>query len=153
MNRTKSVPFAFGMFVAALAGACSDSGSSTSNSSSSSSTSGDGGTASADSGSGSSACLACDDRKRADPTRRQCQEYFGTDDLRAICAAVESGECLPTKCPDEDLVGVCVMNEGGESGAKFYYYSADWDATSAEDHCMTRDRTAVDGPSATWHAQ
>lgn len=96
----------------------------------------------------------CDHTGHSSQNQRQCREWIGDGfeafDLSVSCNAIESGVFSEEDlCSTDNLLGVCVMNEGEALETRFYYYSDQWNESSAGANCSTK---AIGEISTVWRA-
>lgn len=93
----------------------------------------------------------CDHRTHSDPAQRHCREWTGSGfenfDLEVSCNAIDQGAFAMGSCPEGNLVGICVLNEGQFFETLFYYYSDAWNEIAASDSCENKDLTDITGSS------
>ena len=96
----------------------------------------------------------CDHTGHSSQNQRQCREWIGEGfeefDLSVSCNAIESGVFSEDDlCSTANLLGTCVMNEGGDLETRFYYYADQWNESSAGANCATK---AIGEISTVWRA-
>ncbi len=93
----------------------------------------------------------CDHRNHMNQKDRQCREWTGVGfenyDLESSCDAIDDGTFAMGSCPQGNLVGICILNQGQFLETLFYYYDDAWDELEASDSCENKDLVDITGES------